>query len=112
MQITGLDKDDVSYTDKIYNTIEESLSPMSKVTELQPMGMYVEKHKKLGKKTKYSVRIKLPTQIGVFVVTHAHGWNLITVVQEAMNNLEREFWKKYEKAYGKKRDEKRLLRGK
>lgn len=111
VQITGLEDESSVEIAKIHKTIEETLKRIALVSEIQPMSVYVEHHRKLGK-TKFSIRAKLPTQIGTFVVSRVWGWNLFTVIQEAMNNLERKFWKTYDKIKGHERAKKRLSRGK
>lgn len=96
LQITGLD-DDALAAAKIHQAASATLRRISSVTEAQPMKIVVEttRHSEKGK-TQYFVHVQLPTQIGTFVSTKSKGWNLATVAQQSMNNLEREFWKKYE----------------
>ncbi|MBI4895585.1 MAG: CBS domain-containing protein [Candidatus Aenigmarchaeota archaeon] len=111
-QISGLEDEDSMTVAKLHSIIEKTIKPISKVTEIQPLHMFIEHHQKLGGKTKYSIRAQLPTQIGTFVVTKVWGYNILTAMQEAMNNLDKEFWKKHEKLRSKDRDSKRATRGK
>lgn len=112
-QISGLEDEDSMTVAKIHKIIENTIKPISKVNEIQSLHMFIEHHRKQGdSKTKYSIKAQLPTQLGMIIVSKVWGYNLITAVQEAMNNLDREFWKKHEKIRSKDRDSKRATRGK
>jgi len=97
VQITGLDKNDAEHAEKTQKEAEIMLKKISRATEIQPLKIMVERHKKEGGKTKYSVSAQLPTQLGTFISTKAYGWNYVTVMQQSLKNLEREFFKKFEK---------------
>jgi CBS domain-containing protein len=112
IQIAGLENEDSFTVAKLHKIIEDSLKTMSRATEIQPFHIFIEHHKKLGERTKYSFKAQLHTQIGKFVVSKVWGFNLITVSQEAMANIEREFWRKYEKVRGKDKSSRRAGRGK
>jgi CBS domain-containing protein len=111
VQITGITDEGAVVTDKIYQAASELVQSLSKSIELQPMKIYIKKHKKLGPKTNYSLHIELPTSLGLFVSTKTHGLgktyaDLPTLAQKAMNNLEREIRKKLEK--GRKTEKRRV----
>ncbi len=109
VQITGLDKNDAEHAEKTQKEAGIMLKKISRATEIQPLKIMVEKHKKGGSaKTKYSVSAQLPTQLGTFISTKAYGWNYVTVMQQSLKNLEREFFKKFEK----QRTQKKKGRGK
>lgn len=108
VQITGLDKEDAALAEKTHKEAEMTLKKIFRVSEVQPMKITVEKHGKKGGKIKYSVSVQLPTQFGTFISTKAYGWNYFTVVQQSLKNLEREFFKKYEKLRTQKK--KNILR--
>ena len=97
VQITGLDKNDAEHAEKTQKEAEIMLKKISRATEIQPLKIMVERHKKEGGKTKYSVSAQLPTQLGTFISTKAYGWNYVTVMQQSLKNLEREFFRKFEK---------------
>ncbi len=104
VQITGLDKNDADYADKTHKEAELTLKKISRATEVQPLKIMVEKHKKEGSnKTKYSVSAQLPTQLGTFISTKAYGWKYVTVMQQSLKNIEREFFKKFEKQITQKK---------
>ena len=110
-QITGLEDEDAMTVAKIHKIIENAIRPIGKVNEIQSLKLYIEHHTK-GGKTKYSIKVQLPTQLGVIVVSKVWNYNLITAMQEAMSNLDREFWKKHEKLVGREKASKRMARGK
>ncbi|MFH0832553.1 MAG: CBS domain-containing protein [Candidatus Aenigmatarchaeota archaeon] len=101
IQITGLQDESQSQIDKIYQAAGELINSMSGL-ELQPMKISVEYISLKGRK-KYSVHVQLPTNIGMFVSTKTCGFDLVSVAQDAMNNLSREISKKYEKMKEHKR---------
>ena len=111
-QITGLD--DVSNADaaKIQKTIDETLKRLGGMVALQSMNVGIKTIRKQGTKMKYEIHAKLPTNVGVFVVSKVIGWNVITSMQEAMNNLEREVKKKCEKTKTSDRATRAYMRGK
>ncbi len=114
VQITGITDEGAIVTDKIHQAASELVQRLSRSVELQPMKIHIKKHKKLGPKTKYSLHIELPTSLGLFVSTKTHGVgktyaDLPTLVQKAMNNLEKEIRKKIEKG---RRTEKRRVSSK
>ncbi len=96
LQITGLEDEPSLDVYKIHQAASETIRRISHVTQIQPMKITIERTQH-GGKIQYSVHVQLPTQLGTFVSTHAKGWELVTVAQTAMNNLEREFWKKHDK---------------
>ncbi|MFH0837547.1 MAG: CBS domain-containing protein [Candidatus Aenigmatarchaeota archaeon] len=110
-QIAGLEDEDAMTVAKLHKIIEDTIKPIAKANEIQPLHMYIEHHGK-GGKIKYSIRAQLPTQIGTFVVSKVWGYNIITAMQEAMNNLDREFWKSYDKIRSKNKAAQRISRGK
>lgn len=103
VQITGLDDDDSELAEKMHKESEMVLKRIYRVSEVQPMKIMIERHAK-GGKTKYSISVQLPTQLGTFVSTKSYGWNALAVAQHALKSIEREFFKKHGrmKAQGKR----------
>ncbi len=96
VQIINLGKEDPIIASKIDDSTTKFVQKIGKEIEnIQALYLYIERHEKLGK-TKYSVRTRFLTPIGMFV-SKAWGWELETVTQDAMNKLEREVLKKYGK---------------
>lgn len=111
-QIVGLNEIDDSDVAKIQQTIDETIKRLAKMAELQSMNVMIKTIKKQSAKMQYEIHAKLPTNIGMFVVSKVTGWNVITAIQEAMNNLEREIKKKYEKIKKADRATRAYMRGK
>lgn len=96
LQITGLKDESSLDVYKVHQVASVALRRISAVTEVQPLKIILERTHKQGRKEWYEVRAQLPTQLGTFVSTNAQGWDFASVAQDAMDNLEREFWKKYD----------------
>lgn len=62
----------------------------------QALLLYIEKHHKQGKKTKYCVSTRLVGPGGL-MISKAWGWNLVTVAQEAVSKLYTEATKKIDR---------------
>ena len=112
IQISGLEDEDAMTVATLHKIIENTIKPISKVNEIQSLHMFIEHHKKQGNKIKYSIKAQLPTQRGTIIVSKVWGYNLITAMQEAMNNMERDFWKRHEKLTKGGKADKRMARGK
>jgi len=80
---------------KIENMIKNFVSKL-KGMKIDYLFVHVEKHEKQrSKKTKYSVRMRLSTNIGFFV-SHAWDYSLMSAAQNALDNLRKEVMKKWE----------------
>jgi predicted transcriptional regulator/ribosome-associated translation inhibitor RaiA len=102
--IQGLDRetdalDVASIQAKAMNIVRH----ISQSGDLQPMHIYIKHHHKQGPKAKHSVKIELPSSLGTFIATKEHGRedksydNLTTIVQRALDDLERQVRKKQER---------------
>jgi CBS domain-containing protein/ribosome-associated translation inhibitor RaiA len=111
-QIVGLDLVDSTDAAKIQQTVDRTLKKLSTMAELQPLNVTIKTIRKQDSRAKYEIHAKLPTNIGAFVVSKVIGWNAITAMQEAMNNLEREIKKRYEKIKDSDRATRAYMRGK
>jgi ribosome-associated translation inhibitor RaiA len=96
VQISNLGEIDAFTNAKIEKKIAEFVQKIGRMMDLQSFVIHVERHEKQGKKIKYSIRTRFLTPIGLFV-SRSWGWNLATVFQDAIDNLEREILKKHEK---------------
>jgi CBS domain-containing protein len=111
-QIAGLDDINDSDVAKIQQAVDNTIKRLAKMAQLQPMNAKIKKIKKQSAKVQYEIHVQLPTNMGTFVVSKVTGWNVITAMQEAMNNLEREMKKKYEKIKKSDRATRAYMRGK
>jgi CBS domain-containing protein len=70
--------------EKLENALQGSLGRiLERPTELN---LHVKQYEKDGKRHKYSVHAKLFSELGTTMV-HGHGWELLNVVDEIVNNL-------------------------
>jgi len=97
VQIVGLDReDDALDVARVQQKAAQIIQHLARSAELQPMKIYIKQHKKQGLKVKYSVKVELPSSIGMFIANREHGKNdksfgqLTTIVQRALDDLERE----------------------
>jgi len=104
VQIVGIDKEiDVMDVAMVHQKAADIVKHLSKSAELQTMKIAIKKHHKQGPKVKYSVKVELPSSLGTFIATQEHGKNdksysnLTTIVQRALDDLERQVRKKQEK---------------
>ena len=90
VQITGLESDDPSVFDTIYQIIEKSLKKIGKFENYTPhsLNIHVEEHNVGGNEINYAIRARLVTEKKVFYIQE-NGWNLYKVVDDAMSGLER-----------------------
>lgn len=97
VQVTGLHKEGKEFVALLDKETDSFVQKMGKIVDnLEYLFIHIERMTKGGKKIKYSIRTRFKTPFGLFV-SHAWGWNPINVAQEAMDKLEREVMKKYEK---------------
>ncbi len=98
VQITGLESDDPSVFDTIYQIIEKSLKKIAKFENYTPhsLNIHVEEHNVGGNEINYALRARLITEKKVFYIQE-NGWNLYKVVDDAMSGLERMIRKEKER---------------
>jgi CBS domain-containing protein len=104
VQIVGLGREeDVLDVARIQQKAAQIIQNLARSAELQPMKIYIKQHRKQGPKIKYSVKVELPSSIGTFIATREHSKNdksfgqLTTIVQRALDDIERETRKAQEK---------------
>lgn len=104
VQIVGLDReDDVLDVARVQQKAAQIIQHLARSVDLQPMKIYIKQHKKQGPKVKYSVKVELPTSLGLLIANREHSRNdksfgqLTTIVQRALDDLESEARKIQEK---------------
>ena len=102
--IEGLDRnDDAVDIAKIQQKASQIVRALAKSCELQSLKIRIKKYRKQGHKTKYSIKVELPTSIGTFQATREHGKDdksygqLVTIVQRALDDLQRQVRKRQDK---------------
>lgn len=89
VQITGLQEDiDVVYS--MHDSIRKYLQLFGRIIRPSLMSIQVVHHRKRGgHETKYSLRLRLQTDKGMFYARN-HGWDIMKTLDEALETLRRE----------------------
>ena len=103
--------DEDSYTlEKMHQAAAETVKKIAKFMDgLESLILRIERMQKSGKKKKYSVRARFFTPKGLFV-SHAWGWDVISVTQECLKKLENEIMKMHEKSISHKKGRRQRIR--
>ena len=76
--------------------LRAEVQKLGKIIRIHHMDIHIERHRKEGKRTKYTVRSKLSTQAGQFF-SEDYAWDLTKAMRGVLEKLEREIIKKKEK---------------
>ncbi len=95
VQITGLEETSSMY-DQIYNVIQKYLKKMNQVLTPLVLNVHVVSHQKEGHETKYSIRLRLQTDHGMFY-TREYDWNIMKALDEGLENMRRKIFEEKEK---------------
>ncbi|MDP8011660.1 MAG: CBS domain-containing protein [Thermoplasmata archaeon] len=98
VQITGLETEDPSVFDIIYQIIEKHLKKINKFENYGPrnLSIHIEEHRQEGKEIDYTARAKLVTEKKIFYKKD-HDWNLFGLIDHVMESLYRTVRKEKEK---------------
>ncbi len=95
VQITNLKGEDPLAVAKIEEKAAELTKKIGHMADIQSFVIHVDRHDK-GGKPRYDVRTRLFISSSGLFVSKASGWDLVTLVQEAVDKLEREILKKHD----------------
>ncbi len=95
VQITGLEEDAEMY-DQMYDLVQKYLRKINKVMKPLVLNIHVVSHQKEGNQAKYSIRLRLSTDYGMFY-SKEFDWNIMKALDEGLDNLEREVFEQKEK---------------
>lgn len=101
VQITGLDDGPETF-DAIYDIIQKYLQKFNQVVKPLVMNIHVVTHKSEGEETKYSIRLRLQTDHGMFY-TKQYDWNIMRALDEGLENMRRKIFQEKEKQVDKYR---------
>jgi CBS domain-containing protein/ribosome-associated translation inhibitor RaiA len=88
VQITGLEEGlDVIWA--MHGSIQKYLQLFGQIIRPRVMNVHVVPYHRGGRETKYSLKLRLQTDKGMFFAKN-HGWNLVQVLDEALETLRRE----------------------
>lgn len=86
VQISGLDDNDKSYHDSIYDTIGKEVEKIAKISKPSSLTMHVAKYKDKGENNKYSITARLATDNYSLSLKEV-GWDLIKTVNDLMKRM-------------------------
>ncbi len=87
VQITGLNEGPDTL-DMMYELIQKYLQKFNNVIKPLVMNIHVVTHNKEGTETKFSLRMRLQSDHGMFYVKE-HDWNIMRALNEGLDNMER-----------------------
>ncbi|MFB6089177.1 MAG: CBS domain-containing protein [Candidatus Aenigmatarchaeota archaeon] len=97
LQITGMPDVDNFVVSKLHDTVDKTVQKIGRIYEgLEYLIIHIKEHNKGGKQTKYSIRTRFMTPVGIFV-SKDWDWDLITALDKALDNLERQVINDHEK---------------
>lgn len=95
VQITGLEERPEVYN-QMYNLIQSYLKKINKVLKPLVLNVHVVTHQKEGNQAKYSVRLRLSTDFGMFYAKK-FDWNMMSALDEALESLRKRIYQDKEK---------------
>ncbi len=95
VQITGLEERPEVYN-QMYNLIQSYLKKINKVLKPLVLNVHVVTHHKEGNQAKYSVRLRLSTDFGMFYAKK-FDWNMMSALDEALESLRKRIYQDKEK---------------
>jgi len=100
---TGLENEDEAITDTVHRMIADTIQKISFMVPIQFAAAHYKKHEAGGLKSKWSVRVRIMTDKGVFM-SKAWAWDARDATNKAMDHLERGLikWKEEKKTNLKK----------
>ena len=100
VQISGLEEEPDTI-EMMYEILQKYLSKFAYVVKPLVMNVHVITHQKEGEETKYSIRLRLQTDHGMFYAKE-YDWNLMKATDEALENMRRTIFKEKEMRVDKK----------
>lgn len=104
VQIAGL-KGRPEVYDQIYDRIQIYLEKINKVLDPLVLNVHVVSHQEAGTQSKYSVRLRLSTEYGMYYAKEVN-WNMIEALNKGLKSLEKRIFQDKEKKLERKRDHK------
>jgi len=95
VQITGLEASPGMY-DQMYDLIQKYLKKINNVLKPLVLNIHVVTHKKEGNETKYSIRLRLNTDYGMFYA-NKYDWNIMKALDDSLESVKRKVFQEKEK---------------
>ncbi len=102
VQISGLEEDPETF-DVMYDILQKYLTKFAKVVKPLVMNVHVVTHQKEGEETKYSIRLRLQTDHGMFY-TKQYDWNIMKALDEALDKMRGNIFKEKDKRVDHRRN--------
>ena len=96
INVSGLDVVDEFERSWIEKRIESMLEKIGKQTNVRYIFTHIDKHKKEGKRAKYSVKGRLVSDAGTFYASY-YDWDLLRAMKVFLDKMEKEVIKSIEK---------------
>jgi len=96
IKVSGLGDDDPYVADVLENLTEKAVAKFSKVIPITYLALHIERYKKSGGRTKYSVQGRLVTERGSFFAD-ATEWDVAKATREIIGKMDREIKRKIDK---------------
>lgn len=95
VQITGLEASPDMY-DQMYDLVQKYLKKINNVLKPLVLNIHVVTHKKKGNETKYSIRLRLNTDYGMFYA-NKYDWNIMKALDDSLDSVRKKVFQKKEK---------------
>lgn len=94
VQISGLEEEPETF-DVMYDIMQKYLKKFANVVKPLVLNVHVVSHQKEGEETKYSVRLRLQTDHGMFY-TKEFDWNIMKALDAGLESMRRQVFKEKE----------------
>lgn len=101
VQITGLEERTGLY-DQMYDLIQNYLNKMNQVLKPLVFNVHVVSHQTEGEQSKYSIRLRLSTDYGMFYAKE-FDWNIMSALDQALDSIKRRVFENKEKMLDRKK---------
>ncbi len=95
VQITGLEERPEIY-EQMYDIIQNYLQKVNKVLKPLVLNVHIVSHQTSGEQSKYSVRLRLSTDYGMFYAKK-FDWNMMSALDQALESIRKKVFKDKEK---------------
>jgi CBS domain-containing protein/ribosome-associated translation inhibitor RaiA len=96
VQWIGLGEEDEFVLQTVDRIVEDTARKLHSIYPIQYMFLHVKKYRKSGERAKYSLRVRVMTDKGIFI-SKGFAWDLKDAVGEALDNLEKVVLRRKEK---------------
>jgi len=95
VQITGLEASPEMY-DQMYDMVQKYLNKINNILKPLVLNIHVVTHNKEGNETKYSIRLRLNTDYGMFYA-NKYDWNIMKALDESLESVRKKVFQEKDK---------------